>query len=495
MGKQVMVVGSGFAGLTAGALLQKEGFNVTLLEAAAEWGGCAGKFQRKNFTFPVGATLGMGFEPGGLHKKVNDYLSIKTDVSELETVMDVRIGNRLFPYYTERSRFLTMWEKEEPNDSLRIMSFFEEVWRIGQTLRRHMLHYPVLPPQSKQEFSAFIRGFSPMSVTLLPYLGRTLGSLVKKHKLEKCHAFTHFINGVLMDSMQTTYEKCELMMGATALDIYHHGAFYVKGGLYRVAESLVNSLKQNGGVVKKPRKVESIRKRGDKWIIIDHRNNEYEADHVVLNVPIAAIGDLLDGSDYDKLKPSLKNKEDPTLQWGTFTTYLAIRDEMIPEDLNLFHQVMIDPEQDPSGANHFFMSLSEKDDTFRAPKGYRTMTVSTHIDLKNWQSKEDYDEQSKKIYTSVLAKLEELAPGASEALPYQMTGGPRAWEKFVKRNFGGVGGFPQIKANALWKAIQHRTKVDGLWLCGDNVFPGAGSIGATSSGVHVARSISGERIV
>lgn len=490
-----MVVGSGIAGLTAGALLQKQGYQVTLLEAAVEWGGCAGKFQRKNFTFPVGATLGMGFEPGGLHKNVNDFLGIQLDVTELETVMDVRIGKQLFRYHTNRSRFLKMWEKKEPADSQRISNFFNEVWRIGQTLRKHMRHYPVLPPKSKQELAAFLRGLSPRSVTLLPYLGRTLCSLVKKHKLEHCHSFIHFINGVLMDSMQTTYEKCEVMMGSTALDIYHNGAFYVKGGLYRMAEELVQSINDNGGTVKKPRTVVSIRKQATNWLIEDHRENEYSADHVVLNVPLAGIEELLSANDYKKIKSSFEKKVDPMKQWGTFTTYLAIKEEAIPKEINLFHQVMVDPGEEPLGSNHFFMSLSEKGDTLRAPKGYRTMTVSTHIDLSAWQTKERYDQQSEGILTSVLAKLEELMPGSTDDLTYQFTGGPKAWERFVKRNFGGVGGFPQTKENALWRAVQHRTKVNGLWLCGDNIFPGAGTIGATSSGVHVARSVSGTRIL
>ncbi|PYZ94615.1 FAD-dependent oxidoreductase [Salipaludibacillus keqinensis] len=495
MTEKVVVVGSGFAGLTAGALLQKEGYEVTLLEAAAEWGGCAGKFRRKNFTFPVGATLGMGFEENGLHRKINDSLSIHSDVLPLETVMDVRIGDRVFPYFTERSRFLSMWEKEEPVDALRIMNFFNEVWRIGQSLRKHMLHYPVLPPKSIQELQALLRGFSPMSVTLIPYLGRTLGFLVKKHRLEECHSFIHFINGVLMDSMQTTADKCELMMGATALDIYHHGAFYVRGGLFRVAEDLVSSIKENGGIAKKPREVVSIQKK-DHWVISDHRGNEYKADHVVMNVPLSNIKTLLDEKTYREIQPSLKKKEDPTKQWGTFTTYLAIKDEAVPREMNLFHQVMVNPKLEPSGANHFFMSLSEKGDHLRASAGFRTMTVSTHINLNEWQTQEQYEQQSKVILNSVTSKLKQLMPGIDDDhFMYEITGGPRAWERFVKRQGGGVGGFPQTKENALWNAVQHRTKVDGLWLCGDNIFPGAGSIGATSSGVHVARSISGKKLV
>ncbi|MHC8522235.1 FAD-dependent oxidoreductase [Rossellomorea sp. H39__3] len=62
---EIIIVGGGISGLTAAALLSKQGHAVTLLEGSREWGGCAGKFQRGKHLFPVGATLGMGLEEGG----------------------------------------------------------------------------------------------------------------------------------------------------------------------------------------------------------------------------------------------------------------------------------------------------------------------------------------------------------------------------------------------------------------------------------------------
>jgi len=68
--KEIIVVGGGIGGLTAGAMLAQEGCKVTILEASREWGGCAGKFQRNKFLFASGATLGMGLEKGGIHERI-----------------------------------------------------------------------------------------------------------------------------------------------------------------------------------------------------------------------------------------------------------------------------------------------------------------------------------------------------------------------------------------------------------------------------------------
>ena len=62
-----IVVGGGIAGLTGAALLSKEGYQVTLVEAHSQLGGCAGTFKRGSYTFDVGATQVAGLERGGIH--------------------------------------------------------------------------------------------------------------------------------------------------------------------------------------------------------------------------------------------------------------------------------------------------------------------------------------------------------------------------------------------------------------------------------------------
>ena len=67
--ESIIVVGGGIAGLTSAALLAKEGYSVTLVEAHTQVGGCAGTFQRGPYTFDVGATQVAGLEKGGIHPK------------------------------------------------------------------------------------------------------------------------------------------------------------------------------------------------------------------------------------------------------------------------------------------------------------------------------------------------------------------------------------------------------------------------------------------
>jgi NAD(P)-binding Rossmann-like domain len=84
------------SGLTAAAILARTGHDVTVLEASSEWSGCAGKFQQRHALFPVGATLGMGFERGDFHKRVLRLLGKQVPVHLLDTVMALHFPNSLF---------------------------------------------------------------------------------------------------------------------------------------------------------------------------------------------------------------------------------------------------------------------------------------------------------------------------------------------------------------------------------------------------------------
>ncbi|QQS43397.1 NAD(P)-binding protein [Candidatus Roizmanbacteria bacterium] len=54
MPKKVIIIGSGFGGLSSAALLAKAGYDVTVLEKNKSPGGRAMQFSEKGFTFDMG---------------------------------------------------------------------------------------------------------------------------------------------------------------------------------------------------------------------------------------------------------------------------------------------------------------------------------------------------------------------------------------------------------------------------------------------------------
>ncbi|UZW65670.1 NAD(P)/FAD-dependent oxidoreductase [Priestia flexa] len=475
------------AGLQQRYLLTKTGCSVTVLEASREWGGCAGKFSRGKYTFPVGATLGMGFEQGGVHEKILRFLDQHVEVQKLDTVMNVHFPHRTLTYYQNRQVHIAYLQKEFKGYKHNILSFYKEVQQIASEVRKLMAHLPILPPKTFTEWRKLLAALKFSSLQLIPQFQQTFLLLLKKHGLQEEKDFVHFVDGQLIDSMQTTSASCSLILGCLALDIYHEGAFYVKGGLYQVAERLQTYIENHGGKAIKGREAVRIERKDNRWIIHDHRDNSYDAFHVVCNVPVQNLGTILDEDVYMKLTPKLRAKA-KLPQWGTYTMYLAVKEEDLPNNLSLFQQILLSEQGDMTEGEHIFVSISHPNDEMRAPKGYRTITASTHIELNKWQTKEAYDAKKTVMETKMIEGIKTVIPHIESAI-YQISGGPVAWERFTSRAQGGVGGFPQTLENALFNSLSHRSGVKGLWLCGDTIFPGAGTIGASVSGYHVFQSI------
>ncbi|MCC8132551.1 MAG: oleate hydratase [Tannerellaceae bacterium] len=55
--KKVIIIGSGFSGLSAACYMAKEGYEVTVYEKNNTLGGRARQFKREGFTFDMGPTF------------------------------------------------------------------------------------------------------------------------------------------------------------------------------------------------------------------------------------------------------------------------------------------------------------------------------------------------------------------------------------------------------------------------------------------------------
>lgn len=492
MKRNVLVVGSGIGGLTAGSLLAKAGWSVTLLEASSELGGCASKFKRHKFVFPVGATLGMGLEPGGIHNRVFRFLDKPLPIEPLERVMEMVHPERTFVFHKNRTQHVDAIVAHFPQHADAIRSFYQEIFQTAAIVRTLMDPLPSLPPATAKEWTFLATSVRPKHIKLLPLFNQTLGQRLKKHGLNDVLEFRHMIDGLLIDSMQTGSEDVAYLLAAVALDIYHEGAYYVPGGLYRFAELMGASLAENGGTLKKRRTIEKLTPFGDGWVATDHRGNTYEATDVILNVPIQQLTKLLSPDLVAKLKMPLRDGIAGET-WTTLTLYLAVDSSLLPEPLPAFRQ--ISTSEGLAEGGHFFMSASLPGDELRAPTGFQTVTISTHSRQDQWASKEKYEHTREVLTERMLDAIQQLIPGFREAIVHQESGAPKAWERFAGRPHGFVGGFPQTLDAALFHAISHHSGLPHLYVCGDHIFPGGGTIGAAASGIHAARSVSGTRLL
>lgn len=492
--KRIVVVGAGIGGLTAGALLAKEGHEVTVLEAMTELAGCAGKYKRHPYLFAAGATLGMALEPGGIHERVFRTLDIDPPAEELEKVMTLHHPQFSISYYKDRATFLEEITSHFPSYKLQLIAFYEDVFHYAQLIRELMKPLPAMPPSSARDMTGVLQVLKVQHSKLFPLLFQPLEFLLKKHHLQNLSEFRHVLDGILIDSMQTTSREASALFSCIALDIYHQGAYYMPGGLYRFGEELATYIRSNGGQIKKPRRVVKMTREEMVWKVEDHRGNVYEADEVVFNGDPRQLEKLLPPNDSKRLPKRVKEiKDKPT--WGTYSLYIAIDSTHLPQPLEPFQQISQGLKAEMDEGWHFFVSASKPEDRLRAPEGFQTITISTHTNLDYWETKEQYDRYREILKERILGALEVQHPGFQDAIVLLEEGAPRAWENYTLRSKGYVGGFAQKPFHALFGAISHRTGLPGLYLCGDHIFPGGGTIGVTTSGIHVARSITQKKLI
>jgi phytoene dehydrogenase-like protein len=168
--------------------------------------------------------------------------------------------------------------------------------------------------------------------------------------------------------------------------------------------------------------------------------------------------------------------------------YVGLDGSAVPAEFPLHHQVVLGK---PFGnGNTVFLSLSPAWDEMRAPAGRRALTISTHTELDPWwdlfeRDRDAYEARKVAYADRVLNAAEVALPGVREAADLILPGTPVTFQRFTRRLWGWVGGFPQT---SLFRAWGPRL-TPGLWLVGDSIFPGQSVPAVALGGVRVARSL------
>lgn len=482
----VVVIGAGIAGLTAAALLSRQGYKVHVAERDIHVGGCAASYQRAGYSFAVGATVAMGFEAGGLHRKIYDRLGLVANYVSLNPMaMRVHLPDRVVPILTNRQAWFEALPRYFPElKAANLRACWLELARIAQAMRYVSSHFPVLPFRHWHDMYDTARAIHPQLWHLVRNLRATIGAKLRHYQVDS-PAHRAFVDGQLLDAMQTTAVDCVASAGALALNIYRYGCQYMLGGLATVAEDLRRYIEAQGGKVHFATRVQQIHSHKQRIQGISSNRLEIDAPVVISAVPLSNTAALLDNN--GQLQ---QRSQQQARMWGAFTLYLGVDARCLPVNSHYFEQVT-DNDHYHDGGN-LLISISPAWDSSRAPLGKRAITVSTHVEAEAWmqlERKSDaYRAKKQQLEHHLLNQIERAIPRIREGIDYVQSGSPRTFHNFTLRAGGTVGGFPQTQQHAVFNAPSHRSHIQGLFLAGDTIFPGQGTLGTTVSGYNAARS-------
>jgi C-3',4' desaturase CrtD len=485
--QRIAVIGAGIGGLTAAALLAKQGFRVTVYEQADLPGGCASTFRRRGFTFDVGATQVGGFGPGGIHTQIFAELGVPLPES---TPCDPACAVYL-PGETEPIRVWRhpeRWRAERQHHFPGSEPFWQFLGDLFARSWRFQNRNPVLPPRHPWDFWQALRAMRWDTLDTLPFTFSTVGDALAGFGLADDRRLRTFLDLQLKLYSQVDASETALLYGATALAVAQAplGIDHLHGSMQVLSDRLVTALKNYHGTLHCRQRVQAIALNPLRLSIHDSRHQQtswQEADLIVANIPIHNLAALLGEHLPRGYQQRVAQLPEPT---GAFVVYLGVHRSALPDHAPPHLQVL---DAYGSQGRSLFVSLSQEGDG-RAPTGYATITASEFTPAAPWFAADVPYETLKEQFTQrAIAQLQAHCSLNAATVIVREAATPCTFARYTARHRGYVGGLGMRVPEFGPFAFSSRTPLERVFLVGDNIHPGEGTAGVSYGAQTVVRQI------
>ena len=235
--KKIVIIGSGFAGLSAAAFMAKAGWEVTVLEKNSTTGGRASVLLADGFTFDMGPSW--YWMPGVFErffncfgKKVSDYYELQ----RLDPSYRVYWPDDSMDVPADYNELKIVFEKLEPGSGVMLDKFMQEAAFKYEVGINKLVHKP---GQSVLEFADWelVKGVLKLDVF------NSIKNHVRKHfkhpKLRELLEFPVLFLGALPKDTPALYS----LMNYADIKL---GTWYPKGGMYKIVEAMTSLAKELG---------------------------------------------------------------------------------------------------------------------------------------------------------------------------------------------------------------------------------------------------------
>lgn len=270
--RRVIIIGSGFAGLSAASFMAKAGWKVTVLEKNATPGGRACQLKQDGFTFDMGPSFywmpdvfERYFEQFG--KKVSDYYSLHRLNPSYRVYWDE--GYTDIPASYEELRKL--FDSLEPGSAVKLDKYLEGAaykYAVGM----NKLVYK--PGRSLTEFMDWSTISGVFKLQVFSSISKHIAHYFKHPKLRQLMEFPVLFLGALPKDTPALYS---LMNYA---DI-KGGTWYPQGGMYAVVDAMYKLAVELGVEFRFDEPVTSLDIQNGKVKAVNTPNGAYTADAVI----------------------------------------------------------------------------------------------------------------------------------------------------------------------------------------------------------------------
>jgi all-trans-retinol 13,14-reductase len=447
--KRVVVIGSGLGGLTAGALLAKDGYRVTLLEQHNIVGGCATTFKRGDFICEV-----------GLHEMDGVYTN--SQIKEIFTKLDVYKNVEFIkvPEFFKtalKDDIFTMPDGIENAIEALIQKFPKEKDSIAEYFK--LMETISLAYENLQNMKWYHYAFFPFYFSsVLRYKDKTVTEVF--NRLFSDEKLKLLLNSNVQYYSDTPDKLSFLLHSLAQYSYYRGGGYFIKGGSGRLSDYLASTIKQNGGeVITRADVVECSEnsvtyiRRGER-VVLDAdmiiSNLSFETTYNLFNHRYIETKEIADSilTIYIGFSKNLKSHYGK----GAYSNF--IYDDI--DNLDEYNKML---KKDISSRGFVFVDYSQIDSqlTKRDDKSFGAICMVDYLSEWNRVLDEDYREKKLSLERAVIKRLENYYPNISDYIEYIETGTSRTLKRYIKTPNATAYGFkatpkqffrvPKVKSN------------------------------------------------
>lgn len=473
----VILIGSGMGSLSAAALLVNKGLKTLILEQNWIPGGCTTSYPRKGYVFEAGATTLVGLDENMPLRFLLDQTGIELKARKLDLPMQVHLSDGSI---INRYQDIAHWIKEaEKHFGGNQEAFWKQAYKLSKFVWNASTRFRQFPPNNFYDYLSLLKQARLSDFGNSRFAFHNTTSILKSHSLLN-DRFLQFIDEQLLITAQNYSDEVNFLFGASALCYTNYGNYYIDGGLNNLVTPITEFIERNNGEIKYREGVDKVDQKNDHYEITT-KHSVYKSKFIISGVPV---------NNLQNIAPSLiaVNHEKKIL--GSDKLYSAFQMGIVFKSeknfLSLHHQIHLKEPLPETGSKSIFLSLNHPEDITRGnTEGIRIASVSTHI--SNPESTFINPDLLERTIVKIL--VEKGFIEKPDDIIYSHSSGPKSWNKWTKRAYGFVGGYPQYFKTKPWQMIGSRLNSPGVYQCGDSTYPGQGIPGVTLSGIIAAEKL------
>ncbi|HYA93001.1 MAG TPA: hypothetical protein VEK32_16055, partial [Thermodesulfobacteriota bacterium] len=381
--QDVMVLGSGLAGLVAGTLLSKSNHSVLLLRER----GYQSSYSIKGYHFAPFSNLSEKCLKPSLVRRLSQALNLSLlmgtredgkqakpapDRSKQRASFQVILPKARIDIFRDRFLLQKEWRREFPEEALRIEEFYNDLEQIQELLQK---------AKGKKNTSAFFPFRQRRFLTKM----FSSDPLPKGGVDEKLCAFSRefreFIRLQLISRGNFYSDQFPLSL---ATQVLFDGANESNSDFdsEKLEKEILNQFLRSGGRIVEIEGVKEISFGWRKAFALTPEGNPavFRSQFLIMNCPLHRAASFLG----KKGKGILKWEKKVRPLYMLIPLFVGIDERVVPVGMKDLLVSVLDPERPYDDGNVLFLSLSSKGDKTRAPEGKRTLTVESLMEVEKW---------------------------------------------------------------------------------------------------------------